>query len=100
MIRRLLEVFRRPPPPPRHRPNELRLDQVRAERRRREALRATVPPAEEERSRREPEPPLTRPARPPLLARPIARADLRRALLLEEIIRPPLAVRERDSPAD
>ena len=93
------------PPNRQYRPNELRLDVVRAERLRRETRRsepAVVPPErslEELRERRPPEP-LPAPAarsHPASLqfAALKTRSGLRQAWLLKEILSPPLALRGR-----
>ena len=87
-----------------YRPNELRLDVVRAERLRRDARRAEPaagPPGrslEELRERRPPEP-LSAPAArlrpaPQQIAALKTRAGLRQAWLLKEILSPPLALRD------
>jgi hypothetical protein len=86
-------------PPPR-RPNELRLDLVRAERQRRETaqggyrpLLPASPTAEE--ARRAP-PPAPTPPRKPRAPHPIAslrtRSGLRQAFLLNEILGPPRSI--------
>lgn len=101
MMRHVLELLRRQPATPHPRPNALRLEDARAERLRREAQRRQPAPgrpsaeSEENRPRRE-QPPALPPAspRPALLTRPLSRAELRRAILLGEIIGPPLALRE------
>ena len=98
MMRRLRELFHRQQRPPQYRPNELRLEAARAERLRRESLRGDIrstPGAEERPLRREP------PTAAPVAAPPPAsrvpglrsRAGLRRAMLLKEILEPPLALR-------
>jgi hypothetical protein len=86
-----------------YRPNELRLDVVRAERLRRDARRvepAAGPPGrslEELRERRLPEPLPAPAARPRPATQRIAtlktRSGLRQAWLLKEILSPPLALR-------
>ena len=89
-----------------YRPNELRLDVVRAERLRRETRRAEPavgPPARslEELRERRPQEPLPAPAtRSHPAPQPIAalktRSGLRQAWLLKEILSPPLALRDRN----
>jgi hypothetical protein len=109
MMQRLRDALRREPPaePPyrQYRPNELRLDVVRAERLRREARRteqAADPPGrslEELGERRAPEPLPAPAARSRLVSQQIAalktRSGLRQAWLLKEILGPPLALRDR-----
>jgi hypothetical protein len=109
MIQRLRDALRQEPsgePPNRQfRPNELRLDVVRAERLRREARRtepAVVPPRRslEELRERRPLEPLPAPAarsHPASLqfAALKTRSGLRQAWLLKEILSPPLALRGR-----
>ena len=93
------------PPHRQYRPNELRLDLVRAERLRRDARRpepAAGPPGrslEEMRERRPPEPlpapaARSRPA-PQQIAALKTRAGGRQAWLLKEILSPPMALRDR-----
>ena len=107
MIQRLLAALRGDPSaePPRrqYRPNELRLDTVRAERLRREARPAEPAPRQpvrslEERQERGPRESLTAPpAQPRRTPKPIAalktRSGLRQAWLLKEILGSPLALR-------
>ena len=86
-----------------YRPNELRLDVVRAERLRREARRAEPPPglpgrSLEELGERRPQKPLPPPVtRSHRASRQVAalktRSGLRQAWLLKEILDPPLALR-------
>lgn len=101
MLRRLRELLQRQQSPPQFRPNELRMDVARAERLRREALRGdfrSTPGAEERPTRREPS--IAAPAvRPPPASRVPglrSRVGLRRAMLLKEILEPPLALREAE----
>jgi hypothetical protein len=111
MMQRLRGALRRErsaaPPERQYRPNELRLDLVRAERLRREARRAeplsSVPARSlEELQVQEPGPqesPISSPAnRPRPVARQFAalktRSGLRQAWLLKEILGPPLALRD------
>jgi hypothetical protein len=110
MMQRLLEALRQgrsaEPAQRQYRPNELRLDTVRAERLRREARRpepAARQPARslEElhvpvRAPREPRPaPITQPRRARhQLAALKTRSGLRQAWLLKEILGPPLALRD------
>jgi hypothetical protein len=93
-----------------YRPNELRLDVVRAERQRREARwtePAVGPPGrslEELRERRPPEPlpapaARSRPTRQQVAALK-TRSGLRQAVLLKEILSPPLALRDRHDDHD
>jgi hypothetical protein len=102
-MRRLLKLLQREPAVPYSRPNELRLEAVRAERLRREAQgqqrAARFPPvSEEQMQRREPPPATVKAApRPALVMRPLSRAELRRAIVLGEIIGPPLALRDPGS---
>jgi hypothetical protein len=109
MMQRLRDALRqgRSAEPPSHqfRPNELRLDVVRAERLRREARRtepAVGPPGgslEELQARRPPEPLPAPAARSLPVRQPIAalktRSGVRQAWLLKEILSPPLALRDR-----
>ena len=96
------------PPQRQYRPNELRLDLVRAERLRREArhgepLLAQPAPSLEELQVQAPEPreistvgPATRPRRgASQIATLKSRSGLRQAWLLKEILGPPLALRDR-----
>ena len=108
MMQRLRDALRRPrsvaPPDRQYRPNELRLDVVRAERLRREARRAEPavgPPGrslEELRERRPPVPLPAPAAQARRASRQIAplktRSGLRQAWLLKEILGPPLALRD------
>jgi hypothetical protein len=108
MMQRLLDALRRgrsAEPSQRHyRPNELRLDTVRAERVRREARRPEPAPRQPARSQeelqarapREPRPaPITQPRRARhQLAALKTRSGLRQAWLLKEILGPPLALRD------
>ncbi len=104
MIRRFLDALQRgmaeqgPPHP--LRPNELSREVARAERLRREARQAgaarhPAPPAPEEQPRRERQPPPLAPETrsAPLAASLKSRSELRRALLLKEILGPPAALR-------
>jgi hypothetical protein len=109
MMQRLRDALRRgqsaEQPYRQYRPNELRLDVVRAERLRREARR--VEPAAgpagrslEELGERRPLAPLPAPAarsRPATqrIAALQSRSGLRQAWLLKEILSPPLALRDR-----
>jgi hypothetical protein len=107
MMQRLRDALRQGrsivPPSRQFRPNELRLDVVRAERLRREARRtelAAAPPGrslEELRERRPPEPLPAPAARSEPMRQQIAalktRSGLRQAWLLKEILSPPLALR-------
>jgi hypothetical protein len=95
-LRELLRRTRDDRPPPLLRPNQLRLDVVRAERLRREARQASQLPSEEQRARRPPPaptPPMARP-QPRQHAALGSRSRLRQALLLKEVLDPPLALRE------
>lgn len=103
-MRRLRELLQREPAVPYSRPNELRVESVRSERLRREAQgqqrTARFPPvSEEQMPRREAPPPVApqAPVRPALVLRPLSRAELRRAIVLGEIIGPPLALRSDGS---
>jgi hypothetical protein len=98
MMRRLRELFQRAQSP-QFRPNELRLDIARAERLRRESLRGDIrltAGSEERPTRREP--PIAAPVVDSLPASRVpglrSRAGLRRAMLLKEILEPPLALRD------
>ena len=95
------------PPQRQYRPNELRLDLVRAERLRREArhaepLSSQSPPSLEELQVQEPGPrepaemaPISRPRRGATqIAALNTRSGLRQAWLLKEILGPPLALRD------
>jgi hypothetical protein len=109
MMQRLRDALRQgrlaEPPDRQFRPNELRLDVVRAERLRRETRRtepAIGPPGRslEELRERRPQEPLPTPAtRSRPAPQPIAalktRTGLRQAWLLKEILSPPLALRDR-----
>ena len=108
MMQRLLDALRRghsaEPPHRQYRPNELRLDTVRAERLRREARRAEPAARQPQRSLEElqdrgPREPLpTSAAQPRSVPKPIGalktRSGLRQAWLLKEILGPPLALRD------
>ena len=108
MMQRLRDALRRgrsaEQPHRQYRPNELRLDEIRAERLRREARRvepAVGPPGRslEELGVRRPQEPLPAPAaRSHRASRQIAslktRSGLRQAWLLKEILAPPLALRD------
>ena len=95
------------PPHRQYRPNELRLDVVRAERLRREARRAEPaagPPGRslEELGERRPQAPLPAPAArsrpaPQQIAALKTRSGLRQAWLLKEILSPPLGLRDLQS---
>jgi hypothetical protein len=105
MIRRFLDALQRgtaeqgPPYPPR--PNALSREVVRAERLRREARQAEsatrqdTHPAREERTPRGQQPvaPPPRDAAAPLATSLKSRSNLRRAMLLKEILGPPAAMR-------
>jgi hypothetical protein len=103
MIRRLIDVLRRgpaePSPPLPLRPNALSRDAARAERLRREARQAEaatrqLTAAEENRIRRDTHPTSPTHPRPDSLAASLqSRSELRRALLLREILAPPAALR-------
>lgn len=104
MIRRVLDVLRRRDSQPVSRPlrpNELRRDVVQAERHRREGLRSEAAfnrqdLSDEQRPRRQPEAPIAPPhvtAEPWHVAALTSRSGLRRALVLKEILDPPLALR-------
>ena len=109
MMQRRRDALRRgraaEPPNRQYRPNELRLDAVRAERLRREARRtepAVVPPGRslEELQERRPQEPLSAPAArsrpaPQQFAALKTRSGVRQAWLLKEILSPPLALRDR-----
>jgi hypothetical protein len=109
MIQRLRDALRPAQsveqPVRQYRPNELRLDVVRAERLRREARRvepAAGPPGRslEELGERRPQAPLPAPAArsrpaPHQIAALKTRSGLRQAWLLKEILSPPLALRDR-----
>jgi hypothetical protein len=109
MIQRLRDVLRRrssaAPPQRQYRPNELRLDVVRAERLRSEAQRpepaASQPrrSLEELQSQRSREPAPAPAIQPGLVRRQIAtlktRSGLRQAWLQKEILGPPLALRHQ-----
>ena len=114
MIQRLRDSLLRGPsaeqPYRQYRPNELRLDVVRAERLRRDARRAepvvgsSGRSLEELRERRPPEPlpapaARTRPARQ-LFAALKTRSGVRQAWLLKEILSPPLALRDLSNDED
>jgi hypothetical protein len=114
MIQRRRDALRRgtsaEQPYRQYRPNELRLDVVRAERLRRDARRSepVVGPSgrslEELRERRPPEP-LPAPAARSLPARQLfaalkTRSGVRQAWLLKEILSPPLALRDRHDDHD
>jgi hypothetical protein len=108
MMQRLLDALRRgrssEPPRRQYRPNELRLDTVRAERLRRDARRAEPaarqpvrsPEELQERGPRDPLPaPATQPrSAPKQIAALKTRSGLRQAWLLKEILGPPLALRD------
>jgi hypothetical protein len=93
------------PPQRQYRPNELRLDTVRAERLRREARRPEPAPRQPARSLEElqaqargprqplPSPATQQPRAPSLIAALKTRSGLRQAWLLKEILGPPLALR-------
>ena len=105
MIRRLLGLFQqgmaKQGPHNALRPNELRRDAVRAERLRREArlaehaARQHTPPAREERTHRAHQPVTSPPPEDgvPLATALRSRSELRRAILLKEILGPPAALR-------
>ncbi len=109
MMQRLRAALRQgrsaEPPNRQYRPNELRLDVVRAERLRRDSRRtepAVGPPGRslEELRERRPQEPLPAPAvRSHPASQQIAalktRSGLRQAWLLKEILGPPLALRDR-----
>jgi hypothetical protein len=109
MMQRLRDALRRSrsvdPSDRQFRPNELRLDVVRAERMRREVRRPEPAPRQlgrslEELRERRPQEPLPAPAaRSRPASRQIAalktRSGLRQAWLLKEILGPPLALRDR-----
>jgi hypothetical protein len=88
------------------RPNQLRLQDVVAERRRREATRQAVRPAPPESDPHSPRPattppqPATPPPSPPsssaLRAALSSRDDLRQAMLLREVLDPPLSLRDQE----
>ncbi len=108
MIGRIFDALQRrlaeQAPQRQYRPNELRLDTVRAERLRREARRAEPAARQPQRSleelqdrgTREPLP--TSAAQPRPVPKPIGalktRSGLRQAWLLKEILGPPLALRD------
>ena len=105
MIRRLLDLFQQglAKQGTHHplRPNELRRDAVRAERLRREARlaeaasRQRTPPAREGRTHRADQPVTSPPQGDavPLATALRSRSELRRAILLKEILGPPAALR-------
>ena len=111
MIGRVLGVLRRragAPAEPPLRPNELRLDVVRAERLRREASRARrsalpaprspeeqIEPAEQVVESR----PTRGPGTPPPLVALTTRSGLRQAWLINEVLAPPRALRGPDGEA-
>ncbi|MBA3450618.1 MAG: hypothetical protein H0T18_05335 [Chloroflexia bacterium] len=107
MIARTLVALRRrlagQPPPRQLRPTELRRDVVRAERLRREATAVSSVTAqpltlEEQRPRRvrvEPPQPPSAEREPWQKSALRSRSSLRQALLLKEILDPPLALRDR-----